>query len=193
LNTDSAATIRYGNKERLVVLNSGEADFEVAHDAARPFRVVAGSAQVIDIGTRFDVLLGRDATVVTVVEGRVAVSPSRPEGREPSLQVAADQQITVADGVWPPAKPIAVDVQRATAWLHRQIVFDHTPLAKVAAEFNRYAPKPIEIMTPRLQKLAISGVFTTDDPAAFIAFLRSLDGVRVEETTTQIRVSQDPE
>jgi transmembrane sensor len=84
-----------------------------------------------------------------------------------------------------------VDAERATAWLHRQIAFDHEPLETVAAEFNRYASKPIEIVTPGLQKLEISGVFTTDDPATFIAFLRSMEGVQVEETTTRFRVSRD--
>jgi transmembrane sensor len=61
----------------------------------------------------------------------------------------------------------------------------------VASEFNRYAPTPFEITTPALRALEISGVFATDDPQAFIAFLRSLDGVRVEVTATRIRVMQD--
>ena len=39
-----------------------------------------------------------------------------------------------------------------------------------------------------LRNLQISGVFATDDTEAFIAFLRSLKGVRVEVTETQIRV-----
>ena len=177
LNTDSAATVRYNKKERLVLLRAGEADFEVIHDN-RLFKVVAGTTQVIDRGTKFDVLLGHDGTVVTVVEGRVAVSPSLSPGPQ-EVAVGGDHQVTVIEGVWPPAQPVAVDAQRATAWLRRQIAFDHAPLDKVAAEFNRYAPKPIEIVSPGLQKLEISGVFTTDDPAAFIAFLRSLDSVRV--------------
>ena len=84
--------------------------------------------------------------------------------------------------------PVAVDAQRTTAWLHRQIAFDHEPLEQVAAEYNRYTSKPIEIATPALRNLQISGVFATDDPEAFIAFLRSLKGVRVEVTETRIRV-----
>jgi transmembrane sensor len=191
LNTNSDATIRYSNKERLVILHAGEADFEVVHDTGRAFRVLAGAAQVIDVGTKFDVLLGRDKTIVTVVEGEVAVSGSMSVGLD-TVAVNSDHQVTVVNGIWPPAQPFAVDAQRATAWLHRQIVFDHEPLEKVAAEFNRYAPKPIEIMTPGLQKLEISGAFSTDNPAAFIAFLRSLDNVWVEETATQIRVSSQP-
>jgi transmembrane sensor len=192
LNTDSAVTIRYSNKERVVILHAGEADFEVVHDDGREFRVVAGAAHVIDRGTKFDVLLGLDMTVVTVVEGKVAVGRQSMSGGGEEVPVGGNQQVTVVDGIWPPAQPIAVDAQHATAWLHRQIVFDHAPLDKVADEFNRYALKPIEIVTPGLQKLEISGIFTIDDPAAFIAFLRSLDTVRVEETATQIRVSGNP-
>jgi transmembrane sensor len=196
LNTDSAITIRYGKHERVAVLTSGEAHFEVAHEHERVFRVLAGSIEVRDLGTTFDVRLGRDSTVVTVVEGEVAVGPSTVTGRPAGstwtdVQVGPNQQVIIANGIWPPAKAVVVDAQRATAWLHRQIAFEHEPLEKVAAEFNRYASKPIEIVTPGLQRLEISGVFTTDDPAAFIAFLRSMEGVQVEETATRFRVSRE--
>jgi transmembrane sensor len=198
LNTDSAVTIRYGKTERLVTLTSGQADFEVAHDPGRAFQVFAGSAEVVAIGTKFDVRLQHDSTVVTVVEGRVAVGPSpmlekrgTSQNHAPRfVQLGADQQISVREGEWP-ATPTTVDAQRTTGWLRRQIVFDREPLERVAAEFNRYAPKPIEIVTPALRNLQISGVFATDDSEAFIAFLRSLKGVRVEVTGTRIRVSQE--
>ena len=86
------------------------------------------------------------------------------------------------------AAPTPIDAQHATAWLHRQIVFDREPLKRIAAEFNRYAQKPIEITTPDLQDLEVSGVVSTDDPEEILAFLRSLEGVRVEVTATEIRV-----
>jgi len=197
LNTDSAVTIRYGKNERLVMLTSGQADFEVAHEPNRAFRVIAGSAEVVDMGTKFDVRLQHDTTVITVIEGRVAVAPSPTTeelgmGSNPSharrvVQLGANQQISVTEGEWP-ATPEAVDAERTTAWLRREIVFDHEPLELVAAEYNRYSAKPIEIATPTLRTLPISGVFATDDTEAFIAFLRSLKGVRVEVTETQIRV-----
>jgi transmembrane sensor len=200
LNTDSAVTIRYGKTERLVTLTSGQADFEVAHDPDRAFRVVAGAAEVVDLGTKFDVRLQHDSTVVTVIEGRVAVAPS-PTTEEPGtgsnqsharrvVQLGANQQISVTEGEWP-ATPVAVDAERTTAWLRREIVFDHEPLERVAAEYNRYTSKPIEIATPGLRNLQISGVFATDDTEAFIAFLRSLKGVQVEVTEARIRVSRD--
>jgi transmembrane sensor len=106
------------------------------------------------------------------------------------VELGADQQITVVQGAWP-AAPTAVDAHRTASWLRRQITFDHEPLSRVATEFNRYAAKPIEIATPALRDLQISGVFAIDDPDAFIAFLRSLEGVHVEVTATRIRVTQD--
>jgi transmembrane sensor len=197
LNTDSAASIRYGKAERRVMLTSGQAEFEVAHERDRAFRVIAGSAEVVDLGTKFDVRLEHNSTVVTVVEGRVAVGPSPmleklgttiSQNHPPRfVELRADQQISVTEGAWP-ATPVAVDAQNTTAWLRREIVFDHEPLERVAAEYNRYTAKPIEIATPALRNLQISGVFATDDPDAFIAFLRSLKGVRVEVTEMRIRV-----
>jgi transmembrane sensor len=198
LNTDTAVTVRFSTRERLVRLTSGEANFEVAHEPGRPFRVFAGPAEVVDLGTRFDVRLQHSSTLVTVLEGRVAVGLA--PGVEPGkanldhaarfVQLGADEQITVTDGQLP-VTPVPIDARRATAWLHRQIMFEHEPLERVASEFNRYASKPFEITSPALRSLEISGVFATDDSDAFVAFLRSLEGVHVEVTATRIRVSQD--
>jgi len=197
LNTDSAVTVRYSDNERLVVLTSGEAEFEVAHAPERAFRVFAGRAEIMDLGTKFDVRLENKSTIVTVVEGRIAVGLSA--SAEPPnqgytsrlVQVDTGQQITVADGEWP-ATPVAVDPQRTTSWLHRQIMFENEPLERVASEFNRYSQYSFEVTTPALRNVQVSGVFATDNTAAFIAFLRTLKGVHVEVTATRIRVSQDP-
>jgi transmembrane sensor len=199
LNTDTSVTVRYSKTERLVTLTSGEAVFEVAHRSDRPFRVFAGLAEVVDLGTRFDVRLEDTSTLVTLVEGRVAVgrSPARTGGTDSNpdnppgfVQLKADEQVRVSPDQWP-ARPVAVDAQRKTAWLRRQIIFENEPLGHVASEFNRYAPKQIEITSPELGGIEVSGVFATDNSAAFIAFLRTLDGVQVEVTATRILVSHE--
>lgn len=199
LNTESAITIRYSSTERLAVLTAGEAEFEITHEPGRAFRVLAGTAEVVDLGTSFDVRLEPRSTLVTVVEGRVAVGLATnaagagtavaPKDLAGFVQLGANQQLRVSEEGGP-GTPQTVDAEEATSWLHRQISFDHEPLERVAAEFNRYAPKPIEIATPTLRSLKVSGVFATDDTKAFVAFLRTLPGVQVEETATRIRVSQ---
>lgn len=204
LNTDTAVAVNYSAARREALLMRGQADFEVRHDAQRAFVVIAHSAQITDVGTKFDVNLENDTTVITVVEGLVEVAPaptpatraaaggSAPAPRKATpqqpIQLSANQQLSVSAEEWPSA-PKSVDAQRATAWLRRQIVFEHQPLERVAAEFNRYTATPIEIVTPALRELQISGVFSTDDPDAFIAFLRSLDGVDVKVTPTRVVVA----
>lgn len=55
LNTDTALKVRFDKGVRRVELRRGQAFFDVAHDRAHPFIVVAGDTVVRAIGTRFDV------------------------------------------------------------------------------------------------------------------------------------------
>ncbi|HEY0799567.1 MAG TPA: FecR domain-containing protein, partial [Steroidobacteraceae bacterium] len=55
LNTDSEVRVKLTRDMRNVELIRGEASFEVAHDAARPFIVAAGATAVRAVGTKFDV------------------------------------------------------------------------------------------------------------------------------------------
>jgi transmembrane sensor len=194
LDTDTAVTVRYGRSQRLVEVERGQVLFEVAHEPGRPFRVLAGFAEMRAVGTKFNVYQRPDSTIVTVLEGQVGVglAPGRPgvamaSGRTVALH--AGEQVQVAQGTLP-ATAASAHTRRSIAWLRREIVFEQEPLAQVAAEFNRYSAIPIEIETPELRSLAISGVLSADNTESLVAFLRSLDGVKVEVTSTRIRVSR---
>ena len=193
LNTDSSTTVHYSKTERVVDINRGQALFEVARGDRRRFRVSAGEAQVLAVGTEFDVYRRRDVTLVTVVEGTVTVSVGEPPPSNgivppgPSLRVSAGQQAAVEAGkLWP--EPIPVDAKAAVAWLHRQIIVEDRPLGEVAEEFNRYGHVRVEIDDPALRALRVSGRFDADDLDSLAAFLGSLDGVAIEKTPTGIRV-----
>ena len=101
LNTDSAVTVRYTRSERVVEIARGQALFTVARDDHRRFRVAAGDAHVLAVGTRFDIYRKPDATIVTVVEGSVAVLAGQPPqagmtGFPPgALRVNAGYQVRV--------------------------------------------------------------------------------------------------
>ena len=200
LNTESSVILRYSATDPLVTLTSGEAAFEIVHEPGRVFRVLAGPVEVTYVGTKFDLHLGQDTTVITVIEGSVAVTPSASRAGTNSnedqavlrlTRLHANQQLRIFSGEGSAAAPITVDARSATAWLRREIVFDHEPLERVVAEYNRYATKQFEIETPALRNLQVSGTFSIDDSQAFIAFLRSLDRVRLEVTDKSIRVFQD--
>ena len=116
LDTDTAVSVRYSRGERVVVIDSGRAAFDVSHESGRAFRVQAGPAEIIDLGTRFDVRLEQGSTLVTVLEGRVDVAPmSVGQDRAPQLvELGADQQVRVGREAWP-ATPVAVDARSATS------------------------------------------------------------------------------
>src|SRR5882724_4525657 len=88
LNSLSRIRIRYGEHDRTVDLLQGQALFHVAKDTTRPFIVDIGQTRVRAVGTQFDVYRKTDGTIVTVVEGRVAIL------KEGAIFLTAGEQIT---------------------------------------------------------------------------------------------------
>ena len=197
LNSDSAVTVRYNAHERVIEVERGQALFHVAHERARRFRVIAGEAGVIAVGTEFDVFRKSGSTQVTVVEGKVAVFSGEAPGMTTSavlpprtLSVGAGEQIQVTDHS-PPVRASAVNVRQAVAWVQRQVAFTERPLGEVAAEFNRYGAVPIIVQSERLRELPISGIFNAYDTDSFVAFIGRLDGVEIDRTPQRILVRAD--
>jgi transmembrane sensor len=189
LNTDTVVEVRFGKRSRDVHMKTGEALFTVAHGDAREFRVTTGEAEIVAVGTQFDVRLKPRSTVVTVVEGQVIVQ-TEPRPGSPtagSMRVPAGYQLQIDAGILP-AQSERVDTEAAVAWLQHKIAFDSRPLSEVADEFNRYGAVQFVIDDSGLRALRVSGVFDAYDSDSFAAFLESLDGVRVERTATEIRV-----
>ena len=197
LNSDSAVTVRYSAHERVVEVERGQALFHVAHEPARRFRVMAGEAGVIAMGTEFDVFRKSGSTQVTVVEGKVAVFSGEAPAMTASavlplqtLSVTAGEQIQVTDHS-PPVRAGAVNVQQAVAWVQRKVAFTERPLGEVAAEFNRYGAVPIVVQSERLRELPISGIFNAYDTDSFLAFIGRLDGVEIDRNSQRILVRTD--
>ena len=206
LNALTTVRVRYSEAAREVDLLRGQAYFHDTQDLRRPFVVRSGGTIVRAIGTQFDVYRKSSGTVVTVVEGRVAVADrlvpqpqadnSSPDsgsaGRKrlafvPVL-VSAGQQVIVTAQVVELPKP--ADIRAATAWVERRLVFDNTPLADVAAQFNLYSSRRLVIADPGLRALCVSGVYSSADPESLIGFLRAQQGLRVIENPKEITVSR---
>jgi transmembrane sensor len=187
LDSETAATVHYSSAGRLVELNRGQLWVAVAHDVRRPFHVRAGAAEVLAVGTEFDIYRMRASTRVTVLQGQVAVSVLN-AGTQRTLRVAADQEVQLIDGVLPDAAAPA-HRRETMAWLERKIVFERRPLGEVAEEFNRYNAVPFTIDDPALRRLPISGAFDVADVESFAAFLQSLQGVRVEKLPDAFKIT----
>ena len=73
LNTATEVHVALTGRERDIDLERGEAFFQVAKDAKRPFVVNAGRKRVIAVGTQFSVLRDGDDIRVIVSEGTVRI------------------------------------------------------------------------------------------------------------------------
>jgi transmembrane sensor len=209
LNSDSAVRIDYSAAERGIAMERGQALFKVAKDAARPFRVRAAGAEVVAVGTEFDVRRHTDAArseevVVTVVEGIVTVAHMESAERKAidvtmaaPVRLTAGQQIRVTRSAPAPSgdktnrdlRVRAVDVRPAIAWVQQQVMFEREPLADVVSEFNRYGALPIVIEDRDLATLRISGVFNAYDLESFVGYLEQVEGIAVRRDIDRIRIS----
>jgi transmembrane sensor len=205
MNARSKVVVRYDAARRAVDLVEGQALFRVARNPARPFIVHSGSTSIRAVGTQFDVLHRPGKTVVTVVEGRVAVSgaeavgrdggSARASGSKPSSSqprnatfVSAGEQIVATATALTAAE--RADVTAATAWTEGKLVFRSAPLREVIDEFNRHTPRRLIIDDERLAEVRISGMFPFTDTAHFVEFLRQRFAVTVRETDDEIRIGR---
>lgn len=70
LNTDTKVRVTLSAGQREVWLDRGEVHFEVQHNAARPFTVVAGNHRVTDLGTKITIRENGNSLRVALLEGR---------------------------------------------------------------------------------------------------------------------------
>ncbi len=179
LNTDTELRAGFGKNAREVWLERGEAYFEIARDAARPFVVHVGERRIVVLGTRFSVQRNRERLQIAVADGRVRVEP-QDSAREAAI-VATRGELVIAQGHGSP-KVIASAkrVDDGLAWRRGMLVFDNATLAEAVAEFNRYNRRQLAVHDPKIGNTRISGSFDAADPEAFVRLLSRAYGLRVE-------------
>jgi transmembrane sensor len=194
LDSNSEVRVRYGRHSRELVLRSGQALFNVAHDVLRPFSVSAGRHEIVATGTSFNVDLLGPQLLVTLLEGRVVVMPhdsdknsatsdTRPAGTTDGpgarINLDAGEQLVLAPSVVPSIT--RVDVDHAVAWEKGRLVFQDEPLASVVRRVGRYSAHPIIISDETTAALRISGVFHEGDIEGFVSTVESYLPVRAEQ------------
>jgi len=138
---------------RFVSLEQGEALFAVRHDGLRPFRVQLGDDDLVDIGTRFDVVRTPERTDISVAEGAVLYNP---KGERVRLQAGdalriADGRVTAIRGRTAP--------DQVGAWRSGRFVYDGDPLSRVTADLARYTGARITL-DPALAQQTFRGVIS---------------------------------
>jgi ferric-dicitrate binding protein FerR (iron transport regulator) len=130
---NSATSLRYPTAfrggERKVILQ-GQAYFEIAANAAQPFKVQAGEMEVAVLGTRFDMMAYADEPTInaTLVDGKIKVQDKILQPGQQAVLALSGRRLTVHDA----------DVDKITAWKNGLFVFNNMDLPTILREIARW-------------------------------------------------------
>lgn len=208
LNTGTQVRVDLGAHVRSVNVQAGEALFEVAKDAKRPFVVTVDSSEVVALGTVFSVRLSGDgpadeALAVTLFEGQVslrAVAGGRVHGLTPSQAVLmqAGDRVRLVKSPLAPGAPSVPQLDRPPteqlmAWKRSEAIFDGASLPEAVAEMNRYSRTPIVLSADAtLSTLRVSGLYRTGDSVAFARAVAALHGLQLSERDGRMELAPPP-
>lgn len=143
---NAASSVRFptvfaGEKREVQI--TGEAYFEVAGDAAKPFVVKQGEVEIQVLGTRFNVMAYHNEpdVKVTLLEGAVRVK-QQATGREQMMkpgeqaQIGQDGRMRLVAGA---------DVKETVAWKNNLFWFDNDDVQAVMRQLSRWYDADIVI------------------------------------------------
>jgi len=138
---NAASSIKYptaftGNERRVEI--TGEAYFEVKHNAAKPFRVVCNGQLVEDLGTHFNINAYSDENAVktTLLEGSVAVSWA---GQNKILKPGEQSQLEGGN-----IRVANVNVDEVIAWKNGLFDFKDANIRTVMRQLARWYNVDVE-------------------------------------------------
>lgn len=176
----------FTNGERKVNI-TGEVYFEVAHDAARPFRVtVNDQTEITVLGTQFNVNAydneGKIAT--TLLEGSVQVS-----NRTAAVTLKRGQQAQIATG----ATAIQVinhnNTDQVVAWKNGLFSFENASLAEIMRQLERWYDIDVVYETT-VPDIALKGEITRDVPLNDLLTALSKMGVQYKLERRRLTIKQ---
>lgn len=185
INSDTELKVHLARNMRQVELAQGEAWFEVAKDAERPFVVASGNARARAVGTAFSVRKRESGVEVLVTEGIVETWSDVDSGQR--VRVVAGERALISERAvvhYQASETASVD--RALAWRNGMIDLNGLSLRDAAEEFNRYNQSQIVIADPDLAGEQFVGLFRISDPEGFAEALRTSLGVSVNTSEPHV-------
>ncbi len=160
LNTNSTLTFpeQFTTSTREVYLE-GEAYFQVARDASKPFIVHTASANTTVLGTSFNVRTSPDKiTEITLVEGKVNVGSRLHTALVKDVILEPYQQAIVTSGNEAISKK-KVDVQAFVDWKDNILHFENITLAEAAEQLEAWYNVDITFQNPALGNCTINATY----------------------------------
>jgi ferric-dicitrate binding protein FerR (iron transport regulator) len=170
LNANSKITYpsKFKKGERSISLQ-GEAFFNVAHDAARPFTVNAKGYQVQVLGTEFDVLAYDDENCeVDLLQGKVHIVT--PDNKMADL--LPGERIFALNGHVVKGNILHPEYFR---WRDGLICFDNVTIGAMVDKLERYYGVEIKIANKKIESYRYTGKFWSSDGIEHVLNVLKLD------------------
>jgi transmembrane sensor len=189
LNTDTSIHFAENGPARIVYLDRGEAYFQIKHNAANPFAVIAGQHRVIDIGTAFVVRHEAQETHVALVEGRARFDTPKDSAFKAIELKPGDEVVATASGIARVQRPVTALVDDL-GWRRGVLIFYATTLADAARAFNRYNETKLVVIDPAVARLKINGTFQATNVQAFGDATQAVLGLKLATRGHEIVISR---
>jgi transmembrane sensor len=176
LDTNTAVAVDFRNGERKLRLLTGEAEFQVAPDAAHPFVVEAAGGATRALGTAFTVRRDGDIVTVTGIEHRVEISYPASGADTAAATLGPGEQLRYGAAIGLGA--VAAVGADADAWRRGRLIVENRPLGEVVAELDRYHRGHIQLLGDAVARLNVNGVFPVTDTRASIDALSQSLGLK---------------
>ncbi len=180
LNTDTRIRTAVDGNSRTIVLEKGEAFFQIRHDFLRPFTVMAAGHRITDLGTKFLVRDDIGRVEVALVEGKARVDAAiAGPALHSALLTPGDIAIASINSL-KVTRPSPQAIVNTMAWRTGNLIFDDETLGTAAAEFNRYNHTKLVIGDPAVAKIRVAGKFPTDGVERFAEVVQHVFGLHVQ-------------
>lgn len=177
----------FAEKMRAVEL-TGDAYFDVQHDAAKPFTVRTAGAVIEDIGTTFTVESDAGAvTSVAVVTGSVRLRGENAPAASGAVLAAGDRGSVDARGNTH-VEPHAVR-EEDTAWIGGRLAFRDAPFSHVAAELERWYGVKVRLTDSSLLTRPVTTSFEGESVDRALEILGLTIGAKIEHRGDSVIVT----
>lgn len=177
------STIKYpkhfNSNERVVTLN-GEAFFNVTPNKQKPFIIHANDADIVVVGTSFNIKSSVAATEVTVATGIVKVS-----NKQQSVVLQPNEKTTVTSSTSELYKEKSDD-ELYNYYRTNKFICNNTPLSKLIPVLNEAYGTQITIANNQLNDLKLTTTFYNEPIDSILNIIGKTFNITVEKTKDKI-------
>lgn len=184
LNTDTTIRVEGKADTQSILLEYGEAFFDIIGSDGRQCVIRAGDVQISAKQTSFSVRqLSLDQPVeITVRLGSVLVQPATQRTALPSAIVRANSRAAVSSARGIQTRKLRpAEVDKDLAWREGMLAFEDMPLAQATAQFERYNDVSFHLIGERARSQTITGLYNSRDPIGFARMAAQSLGLRFEQ------------